>query len=141
MYKTKEFQDQHKFALFKILTEYHSKFYHEQNSILQIADSVKLRTNQYLENSCDLVAWFQFEYKQDAEDSEEVSYLSVGNLHKHFIESDVYSILSKKDKDKYIKDKFFEFVKNNMFFKKYYIERYAQLKFLLRGWSRQEEDI
>jgi hypothetical protein len=141
MYKTKEFQDQHKFALFKILTEYHRKFYYEQNSILQIADSVKLRTNQYLENSCDLVAWFQFEYKQDAEDSEEVSYLSVGNLHKHFIESDVYAILSKKDKDKYIKAKFFEFVKNNMFFKKYYIERYGQLKFLLKGWSRQEEDI
>ena len=142
MYKTKEFQDQHKFALFKILTEYHMKFYHEQNSILQIADSVKLRTNQYLENSCDLVAWFQFEYKQDAEDSEEVSYLSVGNLHKHFIESDVYSILSKKDKDKYIKAKFFEFVKNNMFFKKYYLDRYGQQRRVLKSWSKiTEEDI
>ena len=142
MYKTKEFQDQHKFALFKILTEYHRKFYHEQNSILQIADSVKLRTNQYLENSCDLVAWFQFEYKQDAEDSEEVSYLSLSDLHKHFLESDVYSVLSKRDKDKYTKLKFFEFVKTNIFFKKYYVERYGQNKRVLISWSKiTEEEI
>ena len=32
-------------------------------------------------------------------------------------------------------------IKFLLFFKKYYIERYAQLKFLLKGWSRQEEDI
>jgi len=142
VYKTKEFQEQHKFALFKILTEYHYKFYHEQNSILQIADSIKLRTNQYLENSCDLVAWFQFEYRQDEADSEEVSYVSLSDLHKHFLESDVYLGLSRKEKDNYTKLKFFEFVKKNIFFKKYYVERYNQHKRVLKQWSRiTEEDI
>jgi len=141
-YKTKEFQDTHKFALFKILTEYHTKFLNEQKSILLIADSIKLRTNQYLENSCDLVAWFQFEYKQDADNNAEVSYLSLSDLHKHFLESDIYSVLSKRDKDKYTKLKFFEFVKNNLFFKKYYIERYGDRRRLLKSWYKTtEEDI
>jgi hypothetical protein len=142
-YKTKEFQEQHKFALFKILTTYHSIFYHDQNSVLSICDSVKLRTNQYLENSCDLVAWFQFEYTQDAEDSEAVSYLSISELHKHFLDSDVYRGLSKKEQSKYIKVKFFDFIRNNIFFKKYYVERYGDCRRLLKSWykSAVDEDI
>jgi hypothetical protein len=93
-----------------------------------------------LENSCDLVAWFQFEYRQD--DSEEVSYVSLSDLHKHFLESDVYLGLSRKEKDNYTKLKFFEFVKKNIFFKKYYVERYNQHKRVLKQWSRiTEEDI
>uniref|UniRef100_A0A6C0HLZ3 Uncharacterized protein n=1 Tax=viral metagenome TaxID=1070528 RepID=A0A6C0HLZ3_9ZZZZ len=68
---------QHKFALFTILTKYHKQFYHDQNSILKMSESIKLRTNQYLENSCDLVTWFQFEYMQDETGVETVSYLSI----------------------------------------------------------------
>jgi hypothetical protein len=138
IYKTKEFQKQHKFALFKILTEYHHKFYHAQNSILEISNSIRLRTNQYLENSCDLVAWFQFEYTEDDPNSEEVSYLSIAELHKDFIESDMYQGLSKKEKSKYTKVKFFEFIRNNIFFKKYYVERFSQLKRVLKGWYKLE---
>lgn len=70
IYKTKEFKETHKFALFTILTKYHKYFYHEQNSILQISYSIKIRTNLYLESSCDLVAWFQFEYRQNESSDE-----------------------------------------------------------------------
>lgn len=138
LYKTKEFQEQHKYALFKLLITYHRIFYHEQNSVLSICDSVKLRTNQYLENSCDLVAWFQFEYTQDDPNEVEVSYLSISDLHKNFLESDVYRGLSKKEQSKYIKVKFFDFIRNNIFFKKYYVERFNNKRHHLKGWFKIE---
>lgn len=136
-YKTKEFQKQHRYALFKILTEYHKKFLHENKSILVIADSIKLRTSQYLENACDLVTWFQFEYIQDEPDVQEVSYLSIGDIHKHFIESDIYQNMSRKDSINYSKIKFFELIRKNLFFKKYYVENYNSQKRLLKGWYRE----
>ena len=104
------------------MTKYHKQFYYEQNSILQVSESIKLRTNLYLESSCDLVAWFQFEYRQDELGDEEISYLRISELHEDFIKSDTYSYLNKSEKSKYIKVKFFEFIKTNIFFKKYYIE-------------------
>ena len=81
VYKTKEFIQKHKYALIKIITTYHRKFLHEHSSLLVVADSIKLRTNQYLENSCDLVAWFLYEYYNEEPGTEEVSYISIGDLH------------------------------------------------------------
>ena len=98
------------------------------------------RTNQYLENSCDVVSWFQFEYKQN-ESSENISYLPVSQIYSDFKNSDTYLHLSKSEKDKYTKVKFFEFIKTNIFFKKYYVERYSQQKRLLKGWYKVDPDI
>jgi phage/plasmid-associated DNA primase len=136
-FKTKEFQEQHKFALFKILTEYHYKYYFENNSVLKMPNSIVTRTNKYLENSCDLVSWFQFEYRQD-EDVTPSSYIKISDIYQHFITSESYISLSKSEKQKYQKLKFFEFIKTNIFFKKYYIDRYNDIRNLLVGWYRQD---
>ena len=141
IYKTKEFREQHKFALFTILTKYHKQFYHDQNSILKISESIKLRTNQYLENSCDLVAWFQFEYMQDESGVETVSYLSIGDLHRHFLESDIFLSLSRKEQSTFSRNKFFEMIRNNIFFKKYYMDYHLSMKYILKGWYKADINI
>jgi hypothetical protein len=141
IYKTKEFREQHKFALFTILTKYHKQFYHEQNSILQISDSIKIRTNLYLERSCDLVAWFQFEYRQDEINDKEISYLRISELHEDFIKSDTYQFINKKEHINYTRNRFFDKIKNNIFFKKYYVERYNGMRHLLKGWAKVNIDM
>jgi phage/plasmid-associated DNA primase len=141
IYKTREFRDKHKFALFTILTKYHKQFYYEQNSILQVSESIKLRTNLYLESSCDLVAWFQFEYRQDESGDEEISYLRISELYEDFIKSDTYKSISKKEQIHYTRNKFFEKIKNNIFFKKYYMERYNGIRHLLNGWKKIDINI
>jgi phage/plasmid-associated DNA primase len=139
-FKEKDFQEQHKFALFKILTEYHYKYYFENNSVLKMPDSIVTRTNKYLENSCDLVSWFKFEYKQD-EDEATSSYIKISDIYQHFITSETYISLSKSEKQKYQKLRFFEFMKNNIFFKKYYVERYNGMKNLLVGWFKPDNEF
>ena len=140
LYKTKEFQDKYKFALFKILTKYHKKYYHEQNSILQISESIKLRTNLYLENSCDLVGWFQFEYRKDEPNDEDISYLQISDIHKLFEQSDLYKSLGKNKQKDYIKSSFFKNIQNNIFFKKYYVERYDNKRHFIKGWYKPEQE-
>ena len=123
------------------MTKYHKQFYHDQNSILKISESIKLRTNQYLENSCDLVAWFQFEYMQDESGVETVSYLSIGDLHRHFLESDIFLSLSRKEQSTFSRNKFFEMIRNNIFFKKYYMDYHLSMKYILKGWYKADINI
>ena len=142
-YKTKEFQQNHKFALFKILTEYHWIFYNDNGSILKLPESVQLRTNQYLENSSDLVKWFQFEYRQD-DPEDDISYTPVADIYNEFKLSDTYNTMNKKEKEKYTKFKFFEFIRTNIFFKKYYkdrhTDRHGDYKRVIIRWTKNNTD-
>ncbi len=84
-----------------------------------------------------MVSWFQFEYKQN-KSSEEISYLPISQIYNDFKNSDTYFHLNKSEKDKYTKVKFFEFIKTNIFFKKYYVERYSQQRYLIKGWCKTD---
>ena len=64
-YKSKEFQNQHKYAFFKILTDYHKQYYHTNNTKLDISENIQKRTTKYLEESCDVVGWFRENYSLD----------------------------------------------------------------------------
>jgi phage/plasmid-associated DNA primase len=139
-YKTVQFQEKHRYALFKILSEHHRIFYHENGSNLKMPESIMRRTDQYLENSSDVVSWFQFEYKQN-EPLEDISFLPIAQIHNDFKNSDTYCHLSKSEKDKYTKVKFFDFIKTNIFFKKYYVERYGQTRHLIKGWCKADYDF
>ena len=64
LYKTKEFQEQHKFALLKILIDAH-KLFKGNNYILNIPKSIEERSKRHLEASCDIVEWFKENYNFD----------------------------------------------------------------------------
>jgi hypothetical protein len=138
-YKTTEFIQSHKYALFKILIEYHRKFLHEQNSLLKMPDTIIHRTKLYLENNCDLVQWFRHYYRQDEPDTEEVSYLRLSEIHEFFLHSDEYKNLSRTNQQQYTKIKFFQLVRNNLFFKNYYVENRGSLRCFIKGWYKCTE--
>jgi len=138
-YKTTEFINNHKYALFKILIGYHRKFLHEDNSLLKMPATIIQRTNLYLENNCDVVQWFKHHYRQDEPDITEISYLRLAEIHEFFLESDEYRNMSRTKQQQYAKIKFFNLVRNNIFFKKYYVENHNSLRCFIKGWYKCEE--
>ena len=130
--KTNEFKEKHKYALFKILTTYHKK-YLENGSKLKLPETTIARTQEYLENNCILAKWFQNEYEKDREDSDS-SNIKIIDLLDHFRNSETFENLSKQDRNKYGRNTFTEYIKTSLFFKKYYVERYNNIRNLIKGW-------
>jgi hypothetical protein len=137
--KTNEFKEQHKYALFKILTTYHKK-YLENGSKLKLPETTIARTQQYLESNSILTNWFQNEYEQDLPDSNPTN-IKIIDLLDHFKNSETFENLSKQDKNKYGRNTFIEYIRNNLFFKKYYHERHDRLKNIIKGWHLKTEDV
>ena len=135
-YKTKEFQNKHSFALFKILCDYYY-FYKNNNYILNIADSIKTRTKSYLELSCNILQWFKDNYELSNDKS---TFLKIKNVFNNFSESKYFFNLSKYDKNKYNKKYFIEYFENNIFFRKYYSERYDNTRNVIRFWKIKNFD-
>jgi len=136
MYKTKEFQQKHKYALIKILIQEHKKYYKQNKSIIQIPQSIIDRTHIYLELSCNIVQWFKEHYKETSNNN----ICKIKDVFDEFCESDYYSNLSKSDKRKYNKSYFFEYLSSNIFFRKYYHERYNSIRNVLKGWEKNENN-
>lgn len=131
-YKTKEFQDTHKCALFKTLTEEHKKFI-DGGSVLKIASSIVERSKQYLVKSNDFMVWFLENYSPSPRE-----HIKLNIIYSKLLHSEYYLGLSKKDKDKYKKQSFFDFIKSSIFFRKYYIERHEGDYNFLKGWKAIE---
>lgn len=132
MYKTKEFQEKHKFALLKILMTEHIKFYEENNSTLHIPNSVANRTQTYLELSCNILQWFKDTYVST--DSNEICKLK--DVFDDFVKSPYYFNLSKMEKRKYNKSFFVDYFETNIFLKEYYCK--AQSAHSIKGWKKIE---
>lgn len=130
MYKTKEFQEKHKFALLKILMREHVKFYKDNNSSLCIPDSVANRTQTYLELSCNILQWFKDTYVLT--DSKEICKLK--DVFDDFVKSPYYFNLSKMEKRKYNKAFFVDYFETNIFLKEYYCV--FQCAHSIRGWKK-----
>jgi phage/plasmid-associated DNA primase len=129
-YKTKEFQDKHKFALFKILSNVH-KTYKNNNYIINISPSIQSRTESYLELSCNILQWFKDNYILS--DDKKV-YTQIKDVYDHFYNSTYMANLSKQNKNKYNKKYFNDYFQSNVFFKKYYFERYDNYRHVIRFW-------
>jgi len=141
-YKTNEFKNQYKFAFFKILTDYHKQYHFFQNDSIKLSNDILIRTNKYLEESCDIVEWFKENYSNNIidEDNTNIVFLKIGDIYKTFRESEFYNNLTKTNKEKYTKTKFFDFIRNNIFFKKYYHEHYGNNHRILLGWYQNIEE-
>ena len=66
--------------------------------------------------------------------------LKIGDIYKTFRESEFYSNLTKTNKEKYTKTKFFDFIRNNIFFKKYYHEHYGNYHRIILGWYQNIDE-
>lgn len=136
-YKTKEFQKKYKFALLKILFEAY-KEYRENNYSFTIPKTIKDRTKNYLELSCNILDWFKEIYeKSDKSDD----YLQIKNIYAEFINSAYYSNLSRNERKKYNKSYFQNYFNTNLFFRNNYAERFKNVRNVIKGWKiKIEED-
>ena len=131
-YKTKDFQNQHKYALFKILIGEHNKFYKQYSSILNMPKSIIDRTNNYLELSCDIVQWFKENYEESTNE-----YIKIQDIYDTLKQSQYFIDMTKIEKAKYTRTYFFEYITCNIFFRKYYNERYQNIRHVLKNWKRK----
>jgi len=135
-YKTMEFKHKHKFALLQILFDEHKKF-KKNNFILKMAKSIEDRTRSYLELSCDIVQWFKDNYK---ETNDKNDILKVKEIYECFSSSEYFYNLTKFDKQKYKQSFFMDYVQTNIFFRKYYVERFYNSRNLIKGWIKIDCD-
>jgi len=135
MYKTKEFQEKHKYALLKILFTEHKKF-KKNGSILKIPDSIKERSEQYLALSCDILQWFKDNYQKGTSEDK----LKIKEIYEKFILSDYYTNMSRLEKRKYNKSYFVEYFSTNIFMREYYHERINNIRNIITGWKLKDEE-
>ncbi len=136
-YKSAEFQEKYKFALIKILLEQY-KIFKKNNYVLNPPKSIKERTQLYLEMSCNIVQWFKDNYNLT---NNKTDFIQVKDIYADFVLSDYYVNLSRSERRKYNKTYFLEYFQTNIFFRKYFVERYNNIRSLLKEWKKKENDI
>ena len=132
-YKTTEFQEKYKFALFKIIVDRHKIYYHKNNSVIKLSPSIVSRTQSYLESCCDVVGWFKDNYTEDNS-----KYCTMKDIYELFKISEIYLEMSRNKKENYSKVKFFELLRTNIFFKRYYLERNGNDRNIIIKWYKPE---
>jgi phage/plasmid-associated DNA primase len=132
-YKTTEFKEKYRCALFKIIAKRHKIYYHENNSIIKVSPSIVARTQNYLESCCDIVGWFKDTYTED-----NTKYSTMGDIYENFKTSQIYLEMSRNKKENYSKIKFFELLRTNIFFKKYYKDTIGSIYNVINGWVKTD---
>jgi len=136
-YKSVEFQEKYKFALTKILMDQY-KIFKKNNYTLIPPKSIKERTQLYLEMSCNIVQWFKDNYTLTNNKND---FIQVKDIYADFVLSDYYVNLSKSERRKYNKSYFLEYFQSNIFFRKYFVERYNNIRSLLKEWKEKETEV
>lgn len=136
-YKTDEFRKKYKYALLKILMNSYAE-YKNNNNIFLIPQSIKERTTQYLEMSCNILQWFKDNYTYTGEKD---AICKMKDLYGTFSSSSYYSNLTKNEKRKYNKTYFSNYVSNNSFLIKYHKAVYDNIKNCIVGWKKNIDDI
>jgi phage/plasmid-associated DNA primase len=136
LYKTREFQEKHKYALLKILMQEHYKYYKLNKSTFKLPQSIIDRSRQYLEMSCNIVEWFKDNYEETSELTE---YTPIKDIYELFKTSEFYCNLSKADRAKYTKKYINDYISTNIFFRRYYAERYNNIRSVIKGWICKQQ--
>jgi hypothetical protein len=113
------------------------KIYKKNNYIFNVPQSIKERTQLYLELSCNIVQWFKDNYELTNNKNDTIK---IKDLFEDFTNSEYYTNLSKNEKRKYNKSYFIEYIQNNIFFRKYYIEKSTYLRNFIREWKKKDNE-
>ena len=116
-YKTNEFKDQYKQALFLILVK-HYKIYNDNKRNLNIPKEIIKRNNEYLQNSDHLLSWFNDNYEKTDNIKDIIKLKDVYNNYKT---SNYFNNLNKLEKRNDNYKNFTEKMETNKFLKKYVI--------------------
>jgi phage/plasmid-associated DNA primase len=135
-YKTGEFRKKYKYALLKVLMYSYAE-YKNNNYIFEIPKSIKERTTQYLEMSCNILQWFKDTYNYTGDKN---AICKMKDLYEVFTSSNYYSNLTKNEKRKYNKSYFSDYISNNSFLIKYHKVVYNNIKNCIVGWQKNTED-
>lgn len=119
-YKTQEFQQQHRQALFDILRPYWCKFQANGYSLSELPVECKVITRDYLATSDDIYGWFSDIYEKNDGNG---SIVYIDDLYTRFTSSRVYSFMSKADQRKHTKKEFLTKIIKNVFLQHYFKDR------------------
>lgn len=129
-YKQLEWQQAIRCSFFDYIVKYAEK-------TLYISKEVKSQTREYLLDNDDMFSWFNTAYVK----TEDESILSVKDILKEYKLSDFYYNLSKNDKRKNNEKNFKDKIMTNIELKKYYKDRYKNLRSVIIGWKLKPPEI
>ena len=119
-YKTQEFKNKYKQALFEILRKYFNLYKNNNFNLIQPPILCYNLTKDYLACSDDIYEWFSTIFEKEDNETSAISIISIYNI---FISSQLYENMSKSDKRKFSLKYFNENIKNNTHLKNYYKPR------------------
>jgi P4 family phage/plasmid primase-like protien len=130
-YKSAEFREGYKSALFRILIDY-IDYYHKTYGVgvcekVLTPDIINERSREYLKSTDEIREWFDTVYESvntDGKTKKDILdnklYVSMKDVYSLFIASDFYENLSKKDRRRWTKKYLIEYVSTNINFKLFY---------------------
>jgi phage/plasmid-associated DNA primase len=120
-YKTDEFQDKYKQAMFAILLDKFKGFYNNNCELPLVPETCAKEARDYMAVSDDLFSWFTEFYeplsREELGTDVDVP-ITLTDIYKKFSGGDLYNGLSKSDKRKYNRRGFLEGVEKNIFLRK-----------------------
>ena len=120
-FKSHEFKDKHKHALFEILLEYLADYLKGGEKIdTYMCASVVERTDRYLESNDELKGWFDTRYERTGNKE---NILQVKHVYEELKESDLWGNFSKREKREMSYKSFVEYLETNIHFKRFFKER------------------
>lgn len=114
-YKTEEFKEKYKFALFFILVE-HYKEYIKNDKCLPVPEEVIKRNHNYMASSDELLNWFEDKYEK-TNDPKDI--IKLKDIYELFTRGDYFINLNKIQKRQMNYKNFINKMETNMFLKKY----------------------
>ena len=128
-YKTKQFREKYRVALFYILADYH-KTYMDNGSSLKDTEKITQRTQQLMADNDEVWSWFSRNYKRvegyELNSINDSAILKIMDIYSAFKKSSVYSNWTKKDRRKLNNKVFQDKIRTSKLFSrftKYYANR------------------
>jgi len=133
-YKTDEFKQEFKCALFQYLLSF-------DFTEIYLPDCVRARTKRYLVGCDDFLTWFNENYEKTDNDSDVVKMI---DLHSHFRKGEMWDTIPKAERrTKWNKEKMIIFVKQNIclgfYFKESYKKKKIQYSKCLTNFKKREQ--
>lgn len=113
-YKTNDFKNKYRQAMFQILLESFQQFHINNNIIPDMPLECKNKCRDYMAVCDDIYGWFNCAYKKN----ENADAISLSDVYKVFASSEFYSNLNKADKRNYNRKAFTEKIEKNIFLKR-----------------------
>ena len=135
-YKTPEFKDKYKQALFQLLIDPYRKFKDNKYELV-VPDQVRKKTADYLMTSDDISEWVN-EFYPKTDNSKDI--IKLKQLFEDFKSSDYYQNFSKADKRKYNYKNFTAQFESNLFLKSF-VGQDSSGVYILKNYKEKDYDI